>query len=330
MNETNKNTILNLPIFQKNREKGRIVALGYFDGVHRGHQEILRAAMKEAHTREMLSAVHSFTTPPVSKKNENIKIPFLLTVEDEKMILFEKQNIDEVFLTPFEKSVEQLSPEEFLNIYMVQLFGARAIVTGEDYRFGKDREGDVSFLHKWGAKNQIEICTVPALQQEEKTIASAWIRELLRNGEIETANDLLGYPVSFSGEIEKGYQIGRTIQFPTANMRISPEKIIPRHGVYASIFKTDNQFYPSISNIGIRPTMNRDEKAVCLETMLFDQNLDLYGKQASVFLLHFIREEMHFNSIDTLSMQMKKDALQTREYHNAYRSAYSVFFPTML
>ena len=330
LNERNKHDILSNPIYLQNQNQGRIVALGYFDGVHKGHKEILKFAAENAQKKGMISTVHSFTTPPVSKKNENNAIPYHLTEEKEKLELFEKYGTGEVFLTPFEKAVKQLSPEAFLEIYIAGLFKAKGIVTGEDYRFGKNREGDVSFLKKWGAENGVDVIIVPALKRDNKVISSTWIRLLIRDGHIEIANELLGYPLSFSGIVEKGYQIGRTIQFPTANMKISPEKMIPNRGVYVSIFEVDGKQYPSISNIGIRPTMQRNEKTIYLETMLFDQNLNLYGKEARVFLIHFIRAEMNFETVDSLSMQMKKDALLARAYHAKHRSAYSIFFPTML
>ena len=324
---SSEDAVLQHPLYKKNKKKGRIVALGYFDGVHKGHQEILRVVAEEAHKYDLIPAVHSFTTPPVSKKNENKTAPFLLTTEDEKQKLFEDNGVEEVFLTPFTESVENLSAEEFLNLYLGGLFAAKGVVTGEDYRFGKNRAGDVSYLQKWGAKNGVSVVSVPALEQNNQMVSSTGIRKLLQWGNVDLANELLGYPVSYANVVEKGFQIGRTIHFPTANMRIVPQKMIPCHGVYASMFSVDDRFYPAISNIGLRPTMNRDEKSVCLETMLFDQNIDLYGEQARVFLLDFIRPEMRFDSVDALSVQMQKDALEARAYHEKQSAAYSAFFP---
>ena len=329
------------------RSQDRVVALGYFDGVHKGHQQILHAARDEAKRMGMISAIHSFLTPPISKGKTHSKNGFLLTTFEEKLSLFEKLDIDEAVLTPFHKDVENLSPCDFLDLYAVNLLGAKSIVVGEDYCFGKNRKGNLSLLRKWGHEKGIRIIAVPPMQSNGQVISSSWIRELLKQGNVEKASELLSYPVLFSGIVEKGYQIGSKIQFPTANTRIDNMKMPPLPGVYVSLLELNGYIYPSISNAGFRPTLERNEDVISLETHLlmdlgvipprslprggsFDQTIELYDQNVRIYLLKFIRPEHKFSSLEVLAEQIRKDIHQVRQYHEKEYPSYSNLFTSMI
>ena len=300
--------------FLSNREKGRVLALGYFDGVHKGHISIIQAACEEAKKRGVLSALHTFSTVPTSKKKD-IQSAICLTTEKEKECLLQAAGMEEILLFPFDEEMKNMPPEAFLEKHVRDIAGAVSVVVGEDYCFGKDRIGDIDFLVKWCRENQIELKVVSPVLENGAAISSTRIRQTLSEGAVEEANSLLGYVVSYEGVVEKGFQIGRTLSFPTANMCIDKEKLVPRYGVYASFFYVDGKFYKSISNIGLRPTLERKERTPVVETMIYGENLDLYGKTVRVFLLSFVRPEKKFASLEDLKEAVHQD-MKTVEHHH--------------
>ena len=301
-------------------DKGRVVALGYFDGVHIGHQRIMEAVCALAEGSCCIPAVHTFSGIPISKGLDCVtkERGFLLTMPEEKTQILERCGIAEVFLTPFDRVFCELEPETFLDIYVREMMNAKAVVVGSDYRFGRVRAGDIHLLEAWGKKYDIPVKVVAPLCESGRTISSSWIRDCLAAGEAGLANRLLGYPISYGGVVEKGYQLGRTMQFPTANSRIESGKVVPKFGVYVSAALIGGSLFRGISNIGLRPTMLRDEKSPLLETMLYDVDADLYGKDIRVFLLDFVRPEMKFSSLDALKTQVHADMRAGREFHGDF------------
>ncbi|HPE38199.1 MAG TPA: riboflavin biosynthesis protein RibF [Bacillota bacterium] len=289
----------------------RAVALGFFDGVHRGHQCIFSVMMKRAEERKLKTGVQTFATPPSSKRQSP-----MLTTYKEKCEIIEKTGVDDILALPFNDAIQNMHAEQFLTVCVARWMRARVIVVGEDYRFGANREGNIDMLKAWGARNGIEIIAVPAEKYRGRVISSTWIRECVKDGNIELAHLLLGRPMTYHGIVEQGHHLGRTLGFPTANIRIGEEKTIPRFGVYASRYTFNGTVYPSITNIGMRPTVNRDDCTPIIETMLYGVDSELYGTNGTVELLAYVRPERVFPDVQGLKAQVDHDKEEVWHYHN--------------
>ena len=288
----------------------RAVALGYFDGIHIGHQKIFSTMLEQAKKYNIRAAVQTFENPPASKSQSN-----LITTYSERCRLVSHMGIDDLFALPFNDRVKSMGPETFMDVCLKGWIGARVVVVGRDYRFGRDRAGDVRTLQNWGEKNGADVIAVDPINYEDRRISSSWVRELIASGDVDKAEELLGHPVAFSGIVEKGQQLGRKLGFPTANIRIPAQKIIPKFGVYASAYLYDGKLYPAISNIGMRPTVNKDDGTPLAETMILEGHYQLYGTMGTVMLLKFVRPETQFSSVDELKEQMQKDQAMALKYH---------------
>lgn len=303
---------------------GRAVALGYFDGVHQGHKKILNKLTSLAHERGIPSMVHTFSSLPKSKKGDGRdKSNSMLTTLSEKIGCFERTGLDETALFPFSESVSSMHAMDFLQNQLKELLGAKVIVAGEDYRFGRSREGNMELLTFWGQENGIEVFAVPPVMYRDKVISSTWIRECVRNGRISLANSLLGYPISYEGIVQQGQRLGRTLGFPTANIVIEPGKLIPAFGVYASVLYMNDEFYPSITSVGLRPTVNTSDFIPLVETMMYDHSMDIYGEKIRIFLISFMRPEYRFADVAALKEQVHKDMAEVRHYHSLQDYDYS-------
>lgn len=288
----------------------RAVALGFFDGVHLGHQRIFQTMLDVAKELSLRTAVQTFENPPASKAQNH-----LITTYPERCSLVAHMGIDDLFALPFNEQVKEMSPEMFMEVCLKDWMHTRAVIVGRDYRFGKGREGDVKMLQSWGNKNGINIVAVDPVNYEDRRISSSWVRELIASGDVDQAETLLGHPVVFSGVVEKGQQLGRKLGFPTANIRIPEQKMIPKFGVYASAYIYEGKMYPSITNIGMRPTVNTEDKIPLAETKILDGYFQLYGTRGCVVLLKYIRPEQPFPSVEALQAQMQIDQQAVREYH---------------
>ncbi len=288
----------------------RAVALGYFDGVHLGHQKIFRTMQDVASEMNLRTAVQTFDNPPASKSQNN-----LITTYPERCGIVASLGVDDLFALPFNERVRSMSPMDFLEICVKDWMKAKAVIVGRDYRFGKGREGDVTMLRKWGDKNGITVVAVEPELFEGRRVSSTWVRELIASGDVEMAETLLCHPVGCCGIVEKGQQLGRKLGFPTANIRIPKQKMVPRFGVYASAYLYDGKLYKGLTNIGMRPTVNKNDDVPLTETMLFNEHIQLYGTKGTVLLLKFIRPERQFGSVDELKEQMQKDQDIVWRYH---------------
>lgn len=273
------------------------LALGNFDGVHLAHQSLLNAAKNS----ENASAVFTFSE----------EVPHFLTTTEERMILFEQNGIDLLFLVAF-SLVKDLSCREFVR-FLSEKLACRQVVCGYNFRFGKGAEGSAQTLAEI-AKSFGMACTVlPEIMQNQKPVSSSRIRQLLQEGAVEEAAALLGRPFCLGGRVQKGYAIGRRLQVPTLNLSISPNAAPIRHGVYVSRTYINGQTYPSITNVGNNPTFDRSY--VTCETYLLNASGDFYEKDAEVQLLSFLRAEKRFDSFDSLKDAIDRDLALARAYH---------------
>lgn len=294
-----------------------VVTIGNFDGVHLGHQQLIENVVREARYFGVPSVVYTFHPHPVKVLHPEKPTYRMFDLKDQQE-QFENRGIEYVIIEEFTKTFSQVSPGDFLDKYIVEKLHPKTLVVGHDFSFGADRAGNIPFLEKYCAEKGIRLIIIPPFQFEGSVVSSTRIREELKKGQVEKANELLGRTYYVRGHVEKGFQRGRTIGVPTANIHPDVE-FTPRKGVYCTLTKFGGHMHPSITNIGINPTFHESGKApIKIETHLFDFDAQLYGMEVEVYLLHFIRDEMKFSGIDELKAQIQKDMTETRKYFDEH------------
>ncbi|MGH2664603.1 bifunctional riboflavin kinase/FAD synthetase [Flavobacterium sp.] len=292
-------------ISEFNCVKKTVVTLGTFDGVHLGHQKIINRILNNTENRNLESVVLTFSQHPrsVLQAESNIK---LLNTNEEKILLLEKKGVDNLIIHPFDTEFSEMTGEEFVKKILVDKLNIKKIIIGYDHRFGKNRASDIHDLIQFGQKYHFDVEQISAKEIDEISISSTKIRNAILEGNIALANQYLGYPYSFSGKVVKGRQLGRTIDFPTANIVIENlQKIIPANGVYIVEGFWNNQTHQGMMNIGNKPTV--DGKNLSIEIHFFDINQDLYDQEITIGVHKFIRNEVKFHSIDDLKLQLQND-----------------------
>jgi riboflavin kinase/FMN adenylyltransferase len=291
--------------------KGGVIAIGNFDGVHRGHQAVLGRALEIARSQGLPSLVLTFEPHPRTVFTPD-KPVFRLTPAKLKAQLLEALGFNAVIEYPFDREFSSRSADEFVHSVLIDWLGAREVVTGFDFHFGKGREGGPAFLLASGAANGFGVSLVDAFRDENAAvISSSRIRDLLAEGNVSEAAGLLGYRYTVEAEVIHGKKLGRTLGFPTANMALPAEARL-KPGIYAVRFRrADGTLYDAVASFGHRPTVT-DAGAPLLETMLFDFSGDLYGEVCSVSFFGFLREELKFNGLDALVEQMGRDVEEAR------------------
>ena len=281
----------------------RVIALGFFDGVHLGHAALLNKARQEADRLGCKAAALTFDHHP----DEVIfgrKTPLLNTLPEREQLMKGRFDMDEVLTLPFDAAMMQMPWEQFAEDVLCERFEAQAVVCGHDFTFGHKGEGNAQKLQAFFGAN----ChVIEAVELEGEIVSSTRIRELLQEGEIEQANKMLGRPHFLEGAVIHGKHLGRKIGIPTANMLLPEETVIPCFGVYASRVNGT----PAVTNIGIRPTLE-DGETPTVESRLLDFSGDLYGKTIKVELLHYLRPEKKFSSVEELKEQIQLDTEKTK------------------
>lgn len=280
-----------------------VVTLGKFDGVHRGHQKLLKEVFQFGE-KGYKTAVFTFETPPCTLTKG--KIQTMITTNEERRRCLEQLGIEYLVEYPFNQEVAHLMPEEFVSHILVEQMGVKAIVAGTDFHFGYQRSGDVKMLEELSHRYDYEMIIVEKAKDGEREISSTYIREELAKGNIEKANELLGYPYTIYGEVVHGRHLGRTLGFPTVNILPAVQKHLPQFGVYLSEVMINGRLYHSITNIGRKPTIEGEHPAG-VETYIYDLNEDLYGKRIEVRLKHFVRPECKFADVKELKAQVLAD-----------------------
>src|SRR5690606_2464600 len=290
-----------------------VVTLGTFDGVHLGHQKILARIREIADERKGETVLITFWPHPrlvLYPGEHKIK---LLTSFEEKAALLRKFGIDHLITIPFTKEFSQLSSEEFIQKVLVEKIQTKVLVIGYDHRFGKDREGGFDHLMANKERYGFELEEIPREDIDHISISSTKIRNALAEGRVDIARTCLGRDFELNGIIIKGQQLGRSIGFPTANIKILHDyKLIPGDGAYAVSVNLEEEMYQGMLNIGNRPTVNGLEKTV--EVNVFDFSGDLYDKRLTIGFQIFLRSEKKFNSLDDLKAQLEKDKMAAKAY----------------
>lgn len=286
------------------------VALGMFDGVHLGHQAVIGAAKNTADALQ--TVVLTFTTKhgrPTKKAHQKD----ILTAEG-RLKRLETLGIDAVYMPDFEE-IRSLEPEEFVRQILHDTLHAKILCCGDDFRFGKQARGDVALLQKLGRMLDMQVVVVPPKLDGGQPISSTRIRQCLLDGDIVSANRMLGYRYFIEGKVVYGRQLGRTMDCPTINQELSEHICIPKYGVYISATEVDGVLYPSITNVGKKPTI-AGERQPLAETHLIGLDQNLYGRVLRVTLYDFIREEAKFESVEALFRRIHRDIETAKMYFN--------------
>lgn len=284
-------------------ERESVVALGNFDGVHKGHQKLLQRAASLAKEKNFLAVALSFYPHPTWVLGNNPK-PLVMSRQDRKHQIKE-EGVDVFIEYPFTVEFAAISPEVFFKEILIEKLHAKAVVIGSNYFFGKGKAGNVECMRKLGEKYDVEILVVDIVKIDGKVISSTNIRSLISEGKMEEAKELLGHPYSVIGTVIHGKKLGRTIGFPTLNIIADPDRIHPPNGVYATTVKVYNTTYWGITNIGYNPTVGGQTKMI--ETHLMNYEGSLYGEEIEVAFHHFIRSEKKFHDVEMLSRQIATD-----------------------
>lgn len=280
----------------------KIFALGFFDGVHLGHQALLRICCRLAADRDCLPAAVTFPLPP-SAVLQNLE-PNMITSVAERELLLRRYGMEEVRVFSADQKTFSMEWEDFLEILVAE--GAAGFVCGEDYRFGRFGSGTAETLSHFAAERNLPCVIVPEQTMDGERISSTRIRTHLEAGNLEEANRLLGHPHILKGTVQHGQQLGRTIGIPTANLSLPAGVLTPALGVYAAMAEVDGRQYMAVTNIGTRPTVNG--QGVTVEPWLLDFDGDLYGKELTLHFYHFLRPERKFGSLEELKSQIQQDA----------------------
>lgn len=293
-------------------KKPSVVTIGTFDGVHIGHKAILKRVTDAAEANRLESVLLTFFPHPRQVVQSVSNLRLINTIEEKKKLL-EKEGLNSLVIHPFTKEFSRLTAEEYVRDVLVKELAAKKIIIGYDHRFGRNRTADISDLKAYGKTYGFEVVEISAQELNEVAVSSTKIRRALGKGDITTANNYLGYEYFLTGTIVKGRKIGRTINFPTANIHIDETyKLIPKIGVYVVRTIINNKIYYGITSIGTNPTVNGEAKTI--ETHLLDFEGDLYGEALEISFLKYIREEKKFDSVPELQSAIEQDEAFARAY----------------
>lgn len=300
-----------------------VLTLGVFDGLHIGHQRIMRRVVERAKAAEAVPTAITFDPHPRAVLHPESAPPLLQTL-DQRLANLELLGIEQTIVIKFDREFAASPAEEFLSAIVRDRLHAKEVYLGKGFAFGKDRGGNIELLRRLSAELGFVADEVDEVQLRGSRVSSSAIRELLLAGRINLARRMLGRPYGVEGVIIRGDRRGHTIGFPTANLK-PHNRVIPRYGVYATATLIDGSWRKSITNIGVRPTFEKDNEP-SIETYIFDFDDDLYGDVLRVRFLHRIRDERKFNGIDELKTQIEKDTRVARNYfrHQGVRNMLAI------
>lgn len=289
-----------------------VTAIGFFDGIHMGHQQVILTAIDEAEKRGMESAVISFHPHPsvVLKKGEQ-HVQYITPIK-EKIEILQNLGVDRFYIIEFNQSLSKLSPQEFIDHFIIGL-NIKHLVAGFDYTFGFKGSGNMDNIQEF-TREKFTYTKISKVIMDDLKVSSTRIRELLKNGDMEKVNQLLNRPYRLTGTVVKGSQRGREIGYPTANLDINAEALIPKPGIYAVKVLYKNEVYEGMASIGVNPTFTENRKDLSIEVNILDYNNDLYGEELVVEWYKYMRDEEKFSSAEALIKQIEKDEINIRNY----------------
>ena len=306
--------IHNIDFFNKRfSSKPLIATIGNFDGLHLGHKEIIKK-MKKIGAKDNLHSLVIFTEPHAkeffAEEKDSAEQPTRISPWRDKCKRLKDNNVDYAFFLRFNKKLQSMSPEEFIDKILSKL-NIKYLMVGDDFKFGKERSGDFDFLANWGDSNEIEVARIPTYSFQDRRVSSTWIRESIANGDFDLAEKLLDRRYTFSGKVVFGNRLGRTIGIPTANIWV-PKSNLPIRGVFAVKALIKGETFNGIANMGVRPTVGGTSPV--LEIHIFDFNEEIYGNRIEVEFFKKIRNEQKFENLDKLKEQINLDIEETKIY----------------
>jgi len=294
------------------RSSFAVVTVGTFDGLHLGHQKIIRRMIELAKENNGETILVTFDPHPRLVVNSNSKEIKFINTQKRKFELLDKLGIDHLIIIPFTKEFAKTSSENFIKDYLIEHIGVKKLIVGYDHHFGRNREGNYQKLHQLGKKYGFDVEEISAQYiNADIAVSSTKIRNALMDGDAQLANKMLGYEYSITGIVVEGNKIGRTIGFPTANIEIEDKyKLIAAGGVYACKVLIDGEIFMGMGNIGTRPTVGIN--GLVTEVHIFDFDKDIYDEEITIYFLDRIRDEQKFNNLEELKSQLEHDRIQVK------------------
>lgn len=290
--------------FKTKLKDNTFIALGSFDGLHKGHLTLINKVLELSKSNDNAkSMVNTFANHPLTIVDSS-KVPKLIMDNDTKAEILNELGIDIVNFALFNEELMEMSPEDFI-LNMIKCYNAIGIVAGFNYKFGHKNLGDIKLLKKLSEKHNFKLYIINPIEYNEVVISSTRIRNTISNGKIEDANNMLLKPYMLKGKVVEGKKLGRTMGFPTANLNYNDDFIIPQNGVYFTLVKYKENTYKGITNIGTNPTVGINN--LTIETYILDFNDNIYGEFIKIYFINKIRNEQKFNSLADLKYQLKKD-----------------------
>lgn len=283
--------------------KDSVVTIGNFDGLHRGHQVLIKKATEYAKVNNLNSVVFTFKNHPVNYFRPN-SVKNIITNE-EKVNILKSMGVDYIISIPFDEYMTKISGHDFVKEILLDTLGAKKVIVGHDFTFARNKEGNINLLHELSKKYNFLLEIVEPIKLDNIRISSTYIRNLISDGSVDKVYKYLGRNYQLSGEVIHSKKLGRTIGFPTANIRINENMIVPKVGIYVTKVYIDKYVYYGATNIGYNPTVNGN--TLSIETNILEFDEDIYGKVITIEFLERIRDEKKFSGIEELKQQLQKD-----------------------
>ncbi len=289
-----------------------VVALGNFDGVHKGHRELIRRCTEAAKTAGIKAAVFTFSNHPRNVMKTGAEVKNIIYASDKAEIMREL-GVDYLFNIPFTDEIRTMEPESFVNELLISKFNMREAYCGFNYRFGFKGAGTPEILMHMGIEKGFGVHVLSPVTIDGNVVSSTFIRNLIETGRVDECKKYMGRCYSVEGEVVFGNRLGKSIGFPTSNLNIDPGMVSPPNGVYITTCEYNGKVYPSVTNVGNKPTIGKFVRNV--ETHIFNFDEELYGKVIRVNFIEKIRDEFKFESVDALSKQITSDCITAKAYH---------------
>ena len=288
-----------------------VLTIGTFDGVHLGHQKIIERVVTTARQEKLLATIFTFFPHPRMVVQHDKSLKLIHTLEEKKQLL-QRLGVDLLVVQPFNEAFAQLTAEEFVSTILVQHLNVKKVIIGYDHRFGRNRTANINDMRLFGEKYGFAVEEISVQEVDEVSVSSTKIREALNKGDVTTAEHYLGVPYSLTGIVVHGLKLGRTLGYPTANIRVTEDyKLIPKDGVYAVYSYIGAQKVYGMMSIGKNPTI--EGKGASIEVYFFDFNGDLYDRELTIYFVKYLREERKFSSVALLKKQLQDDETTARK-----------------
>jgi len=300
--------LTNLPVEEK-----YVLTLGNFDGVHLGHQFLIKELVKKSKEQGAKSVVFTFRPHPSSFLVESSN--YLINSYEERRDLLSRSGIDYLYEIKFDHFLSKMTPGDFCSNFFLSISGLLEIFLGHDFKFGFQKKGDFNFVEMYLRGTKIKVSRGEPFSRDSDRVSSSLIRECLKSGKLDLANVFLGRPFSLTGVIVKGRELGGKIGYPTANLFNSKDRIVPAVGTYITKVKFESDFFWGVTNVGLCPTVST-ENEISIETHILDFSGDLYGKKITIEFVSFLRKEMKFDNVEDLKSAISGDIDKCRSYFN--------------